>query len=432
MCDHSTRNGDQPFDLLIHNLSVCLTADPARATQEDALGRIADAAIGVRGDRLVYVGPEAGVDAQRRSDAKATLDARGAVAMPGLIDSHTHPVFGGSREEEFARRISGVPYMQIAAEGGGINATVRATRAADEDALYRRSRAWLEDMLRLGVTTVEAKSGYGLTTESELKQLRVIGRLRDTLPMRVVPTFMGAHEFPPEYKNDPEGYVDLVIDEMLPAVVEQGIARFCDVFCEEGVFNLTQTSRILIAASEHGLGLRLHADEFVDSGGALVACEVGAIAADHLMAVSPEGMAALHQSDVVAGLLPATSYYLGLQRYAPARALIEAGVRVALASDFNPGSAVFSNLQWVANMGCTQLRMSFEEVVLAVTRHAAAALALEYETGSLVEGLSADVLLLDIPRPEYLVYHVGRNHAWTVVQAGRVAWRSESDPVFLS
>ncbi len=418
------------YDILVTDLSVIVTADPERSSSENPLGRVESGVIGVKDGRLAYVGPASGLP--RDAQAAETFSARNAVAFPGLIDGHTHPVFGGSREDEYARRLSGVPYMRIAAEGGGINRTVRDTRLATEDELFGRSRRWLDEMLRQGVTTLEAKSGYGLDMQTELKMLSVIGRLDREHAMDVVPTFLGAHEFPPEYRERREAYVNLVIGEMLPAVEAQGIARFCDVFCEQGVFTIGQTSRILNAAMDRGLTPRFHADEFVESGGALLACEIGAVAADHLTAVGKNAIAAMEQSDVIACLLPSTSYYLGHGHYAPARAFLEKGVRVALASDFNPGSSVGCNLPLTVNTACTQMKMTFAEALLAVTRHAAESLLLGDRLGQLRQGYQADILLLDIPRPEYFVYHFGRNHTWKVLKKGRIAYESPFEPVFLS
>lgn len=419
------------FDLLIVDIGELVTADPAKTEKDNPLGRIPKAAVGVTGGVIAFAGPEADLPGGARETAKDLFEARGSVVFPGLIDSHTHPVFGGSREDEFARRLKGAPYMQIASEGGGINSTVRHTRAASEEELFIRAKHWLDEMLRWGVTCIEAKSGYGLETETELKQLRVIGRLGETQPMDVVPTFLGAHEFPPEYRDRRDAYVDLVIEEMLPAVIDQGIARFCDVFCEEGVFTIDQTSRILLAASELGLAIRFHAGEFADIGGALLAAEIGAVAADHLSAISGDSIAAMEQSDVIAALLPATSYYLGNGEYAPARRIIDGGVRVVLASDFNPGSAVGCNLPLVANMGCTQMKMTFEEAVLAITRHAADSLLIGDRAGRISPGMQADLLFLDIPRPEYFVYHFGRKHTWKVMKKGEWAYENPAEPVFL-
>jgi len=419
------------YDLLIVNLSEIVSADPALETPDDPLGRILNGALGIAHGCLAFVGPEAALPREARRDAQRVIDAKRAVAFPGFIDGHTHLVFAGTREDEFARRVAGMPYMQIAAEGGGILSTVRATRAATEGELYGRARHWLDEMLRWGTTTIEAKSGYGLETETELKQLRVIRRLDRDHAMEITPTFLGAHEFPPEYRDRREAYVDLVVEEMLPAVADEGLARFCDVFCEAGVFTVAQARRILEAGMARGLLPRFHADEFADTGGAALAADLGAPAADHLMAANPAHVPAMREAGVCAALLPATSYYLGNQKYADARMFLAGGVAVALATDFNPGSSVVCNLPFVANLGMTQLRMTFAEAVLAITRHAARSLRLDDRLGSLAVGMQADVAIMDIPRPEYFAYHVGRNHAWKVVKQGRVVYENPTSPVFL-
>lgn len=414
---------------LIRNIATLVTLDPARQNAANPLGEIRDAALFVRDGKVAWTGPQAEF-ANAENAAYETIDAQGAVATPGLIDSHTHAVFGGSREDEFARRLAGVPYMQIAAEGGGIHRTVRDTRAASEEWLFLRAKAWLFEMLAEGVTTVEIKSGYGLDLENELKQLRVIARLTAELPLRVVPTFMGAHEIPIEYKSRRAAYVDRLCGELLPTVAEAGLARFCDVFCEEGVFTVSEARRILTTAKALGLAPRMHADEFVCTEGALLAAELGCASADHLMAVSQAGIEALAQAGVVAGLLPATTYMLGSSQYAPARKLLEHGVKVALATDFNPGSCCCSNLPLVMNMGATQLRMRFDEVLTAVTANAADSLRLHEETGRLLPGFAADLVLWDIPRPEYLIYHLGRHQAHAVFCQGRLAYQNPAPPVF--
>ncbi len=422
----------QPFDMLIVDIGEIVTCDPKRENAQDVLGRITDGAIGIRGTDFCFVGKQSELPPQAQETARKIISARGASAIAGLIDSHTHPVFGGTREQEFAQRIAGVPYMEIAQQGGGINATVRATREASEEQLATRSMHWLDEFLRWGVTTIEAKSGYGLDTESELKQLRVIRKLNETHSVDLVATFLGAHEFPPEYKDRREDYVDLIVNGMLPRVASENLAKFCDVFCEEGVFTVAQARRILEEAGKLGMALRFHADEFVNSDGAKLACELGAVAADHLMAITDENIQAMADANVIAALLPGTSYYLGKTEYAPARKFIEAGVRVVLASDFNPGSCVCSNLPLIMNLGCTQLRMTFEEVLLSVTRHAADSLLLGERIGRIANGYQADLLLLDVPRPEYLTYHFGRNHTYKVMKNGQWVYENPVAPVFLS
>lgn len=422
------------FDLLITDISDAVTVDPGSAESDDSgdgLGIIRSAAIGIREGKIAFVGPQAKLTPDVQSAAKRRFPARGAVVLPGLIDSHTHPVFSGSREDEFASRIAGISYMQIAEQGGGIKRTVRETRAATELELHIRARAWLDEMLSCGVTTIEAKSGYGLDIETELKQLRVLGKLDETHPIDVLASFMGAHEFPEGYESNREAYVEFVIEEALPSVAEQGIARFCDVFCETGVFSVDQSRRILTTAADLGLGLRLHADEFVESGGALLAAELGALSADHLTATGEAGMQAMAKEGVIATLLPGVSFYLGSAHYAKASRFIEHGVRVALASDFNPGSSVNCNLPLIACIAATQMKMQFHEIIAAITHHPASSLMLENRVGQLKIGMQADLLLLDIPRPEYFIYHVGRNHTWRVLKNGEWVYENPRSPIFL-
>lgn len=415
-------------DLTIKDIKTLVTLDGSLSSDENPLGIVQDAAIAVKDGKIVFAGKKQSLDFK----SSQTISARGAVLFPGLVDSHTHLVFGGSREEEFARRISGVPYMQISKEGGGINYTVRKTRETSEDELYRRAIHWLDEMLSNGVTTIEAKSGYGLDTETELKQLRVLDKLNRSHPIDIIPTFLGAHEFPPEYKNNREAYVNLVIDQMLLAVKQQGIAKFCDVFCEEGVFTIEQSRRILTAAKKLGFAVRFHADEFVDTNGAALAAEIQAQSADHLMAASVENIKRMAENNVYAAFLPGTSYYLGNGKYAEARKFIETGVKVILATDFNPGSSVICNLPFIASLAATQMKMTFNEIIPALTSNPADSLLVGNQTGSISKGKLADLLLLDIPKPEYFIYHAARNHTHMVFKAGKQVYTNPRKAVFLN
>ena len=367
------------------------TGPPHQTEGTDPAGVREGAAVAVQGGRVVAVEAEAELRAQY-PDAER-VECGGGVLTPGLVDSHTHAVFGRWRADEYVLRCTGVPYMEIARRGGGINASVRDLRARSEDELVEMALPRLAQMLANGATTAEVKSGYGLSTESELKTLRAIRRLNDLQPIELVPTFLGAHEFPPEYRERREAYVDLLVEEMIPAVAEAGLARFCDVFMEPGVFDRAQTERILRAGLEHGLRPKLHADELEGSGGAELAAELGAASADHLGDVSEEGIRALAASGTVATLLPATLFFLGRPRFAPARALLEAGATVALATDFNPGSSPTPSLPFVMTAACSRMGMSPAEALRAATAGGAAALELADGRGTLAPGSPADLAL---------------------------------------
>ena len=315
-------------------------------------------------------------------------------------------------------RVRGRGYLEIAAAGGGILASVRAFRAAGERELAARARRALDQMLLLGTTTVEAKTGYGLTTADELRALALYAELDRTHPVDVVPTFMGAHAVPPEHRESPGRYVALVIEEMLPAVVEQGIARFCDVFCEPGFFSVEDARAILGAARRRGLGLKLHADEFEDSGGAALAAEVGATSADHLMAIGDGGIARLAASPTIPVLLPGTSFFLGMSRFAPGRRLADAGLPVAVATDFNPGSSMVASMPLVVSLACLGLRLTPEEALVAATRNAACAAGAP-DRGALVPGALADLQIVALPAAIHVPYHVGPSHVVAVVKRGR-------------
>jgi imidazolonepropionase len=358
------------------------------------------------------------------------VDAAGGTVTPGLVDPHTHLLFAGSREHELVLRQRGAGYLDILAAGGGILSTVAATRAASAEELFAHGRRWLDEMLAHGVTTVEAKSGYGLELQAELRLLEVAHALGGEGPIDVVPTFLGAHAVPHEYRSRPDGteaYVRSVIEEQLPAVAAQGRARFCDVFCETGVFDADQSRRILEAGLRLGLGARLHADELQPSGGAELAAELGAASADHLAAPSEAGIAALARAasegrPVVATLLPATTWFLMADHLAPARALIERGVPVALGTDFNPGTSPTASLPLVMTVACLSLRMTPAEALAAVTVNAAAALGLADEIGSLEAGKAADLVVWRVPTAAQIPYWPGADLARIVIKRGRVVY----------
>ncbi len=347
--------------------------------------------------------------------AEQIIDGAGRLATPGLADAHTHLIFGGWRQDELADKLHGVPYLDILARGGGILSTVRATRAATEAELLEKGRRALLEMQRFGVTACEAKSGYGLETETELRQLRVIRQLGQECAMDLAPTLLGAHALPPEYQADREGYLRLLCEEMIPRAAAEGLARFCDVFCEEGVFTAEESRRILLAGKAHGLLPKLHADEIHPIGGSQLAGELGAVSAEHLIVCPEEGMDSMARSGVIACLLPCTSLYLGAS-FAPARRLVEKGVAIAIATDFNPGSCPCLNLQLAMSLGCLYYRLTPEEVLTAVTLNGAAAMGLAGRLGSVEPGKQCDLALWDAPDLNYLCYRMGSNHCTSVIK----------------
>ena len=347
------------------------------------------------------------------------INAGGKLVTPGLVDAHTHLIFGGWRQNELGMKLHGVSYLEILAQGGGILSTVKATREATEEELYKKAWEALDEMLGLGVTTVEAKSGYGLDLETELKQLRVIRRLNEEHAVDLAATFLGAHALPVEYKEDREGYLRLLCEKAIPAVAEEKLAEFCDVFCETGVFTAEESRRILESGKRYGLIPKIHADEIDPIGGSQLTAEVGAISAEHLIVCPPEGIEAMAKAGTVACCLPATSFYLG-STYAPVREMIKSGVPVALASDFNPGSCPSLNLQLVMNLGCLRYRMTPEEVLTAVTLNAAAAIARADRIGSLEVGKQADLVIWEAPDLDYICYRMGSNLVKTVIKKGIV------------
>jgi imidazolonepropionase len=346
------------------------------------------------------------------------VDARGGTVLPGFVDPHTHVVYAGDRREELRRRLAGATYAEIAAGGGGILSTVLATRAASEDALVESARTRLSEMLRCGTTTAEAKSGYGLETASELKMLRAIGRLKGTQPIELTATFLGAHEIPREYRDRRADYVDLLIREMIPAVAAEGLAEWCDVFCETGVYTPGESRTILEAASRAGLRLRIHADELAASGGSEVAAAVGARSADHLLFVQPESADRMAQAGVVATLLPAAAFFLKLGRFAPARMLIDRGVAVALATDLNPGGGFTPSMPFVIALACFAMGMTLEESLVAATLNAAFAIGRDAEVGSLEPGKQMDAVVVG-GDPVDLI-RVGAPAVAVVIKKGRV------------
>jgi len=411
-------------DLLIHNvgeLATALGTSPRRGSAQGQIERQRDVEVVCGDGDILFVGPAE----ERRlrfgeMEHVTRLDARDGVLVPGFVDSHTHLPWAGSREEEFAQRLRGLSYQAIAAEGGGILATVRATRQASEEDLARLMLERMDRMLRNGTTTAEAKSGYGLTLHDEIKQLRAIREAHQAHALDLVPTLLAAHEVPSELRDRRSRYIDSICEEIIPAAADEGLAVFCDVFCERGVFSVEESRRVLEAGREHGLAPRLHADEFQDSGGAELAAALNAKSADHLIAISDRGIEALAASDVVATLLPGTSFYLLQHHYAPARRLIDAGVAVALATDCNPGSSNTESVPTILTLAIFETGMSVEEALTAVTLNAACSLGLGEAIGSIEAGKQADLLVLDAPNLLHLGYHYGVNPVRSVVKKGRV------------
>ena len=388
-------------------LATPLGASVRSGTQQGEILRIRGAALRAENGRLTFVGTEADyARAFAGRPAELSIDATGQTLLPGLVDAHTHPVWAGDRGPEIGRRLAGESYAAIAETGGGIRATVAATRAASDAELRSLLDGRLARMRSCGTTTVEAKTGYGLTVEDEVRALRLLAGTDDEHLPRIVPTLLAAHEFPPELRERPEEWVETIVSKIVPASV--GLAKFCDVFCEEGVFTVEQSRRILIAARDAGMGIRVHADELARSGGALLAAELRASSADHLLRIGGEEVAALARSGTVAVILPGTAWWMR-SRPAPARALIEAGVPVAVASDANPGTCFTESLAAVAAHACLDSGLSVEETLTGMTLNAAASLGLASEIGSLEPGKSADVVLLDAPDDRHLVYHWGVN-----------------------
>jgi imidazolonepropionase len=411
-------------DLLVLSAAQLITAPSGEAPLlGPALDRptlLADAAVACVGGRVAAVGSTAEVAARYpEHEAAAVLDARGRLVAPGFVDAHTHLPFAGTREMEFEARARGESYESIAARGGGIRSSVRALRDVAEEDLAALVSRRLETLSGQGVTTVEAKSGYGLSLDAERKQLRALRRASERAPVDVVPTFLGAHEVPDEYRDRRADYVTLLVTEMIPAISREGLARFCDVFCDRGVFTVEESRRILLAGKEHGLLPKLHADELADVGAASLAAEVGAVSADHLLHASDPGLDAMARAGVVAVLLPGTAFTLGLP-YARAREMVARGLAVALATDWNPGSTMSSSMSLAMTLAVTQMRLTPAEAWMAATANAAFALGMGTRVGRIQPGWQADLCLFDAADYRHVPYHYGHEHARTVVRRGRV------------
>jgi imidazolonepropionase len=392
---------------------------PRRGSAQREVPIVSDGAVAADGERIVFAGRDADLPESiaNASDAEV-IDGRALSVVPGFVDAHTHAMFAGDRRDELRRRLTGATYAQIAADGGGIVATVRATRAASERDLVETTRARLDEMLAAGTTTAEVKSGYGLDVETEMKMLRALQTLSASHPVDLVPTFMGAHEIPVDYRERRDEYVRLVIDEMLPRVADERLAEWCDVFCETGVFTPDESRRILEAGAARGLELRIHADELAPSGGSLVAADVGARSADHLIFVPDEGIDAMARAGVVATLLPSAAFYLKLGRFAPARRLIDAGVPVALATDVNPGGGFSPSMPFAMTLACFGMGLTFEESLVAATINAAHSLDRADRIGSLEPGKLMDAVLVSGDAIELI--RVGTRSVVGVIKRGKL------------
>ncbi len=412
--------------LLIKNIGQVLTLRgsiaPRCGSDMQDLGLVENGAILIRGERVEWVGPTRELPARTRGVHYDVIDGVGLelVALPGFVDSHTHPVFAGTRAEEYDLRSQGKSYQDIAAAGGGIRASVRQLRAATMDQLVNRAERNFWRFLQHGTTTIEAKSGYGLTLEDELKMLRALAQLKTRSRLEIVPTFLGAHDVPDELRSSRESYLRQIVEEMIPAVAQEGLAQFCDVFCDEGYFSIDEARTILLAARSAGMGLRVHAEQLSRSGAAKLAAELGAVSADHLEQADEEDIAALRASGTIATLLPGSVFNLGLSRYPPARRLIEAGVPVALATDFNPGTCYTLSMQMILSIACSQMRMTPAEAICASTINGAHALGMADRLGSIEEGKQADLCLMNVPDYREIPYFFGINHCVVTVKKGNV------------
>ncbi|WP_363319164.1 imidazolonepropionase [Desulfosporosinus sp.] len=413
-------------DLLIHSAQLMATLrgysdGPACGEGMSEIGLIEDGAVAIREGKIVAVGTTEEVRAGGWAGPDTRqISALGKVVTPGFVDPHTHVLYAGSRENELSLKLKGVPYLEILKQGGGILSTVRSTKLATDEEIKAQTSRRLRTMLSMGTTTVEAKSGYGLMVDEELRALRLIHELDGEQAVDLVPTFMGAHAVPPGYSE--EEFTNYIVDVMLPQVAVEDLAEFCDVFCEPGVFSLESSERILVKAKELNFKLKMHADELASAGGAELAAKLGVISADHLLQASDEGITALARQGVIAVLLPATSFNLAKNSYARAREMIRAGVPVALATDSNPGSSPTESMPLVITLACLYLRLTPEEALAGCTINAAHAIGRANQVGSLEVWKQGDVLILDIPNLNYLPYHFGSNPVETVIKRGKVVW----------
>ncbi|MBU1702124.1 MAG: imidazolonepropionase [Candidatus Eisenbacteria bacterium] len=419
----------QDVDLLIRNAGQMAPLSdgeegPLPGRRMDLWTLVKDGAIGVLKGRIVAVGETSDVLSRTRLQTGGVeVDASGCTVIPAFIDPHTHVLFAGSREWEFEERLRGRTYMEIAQAGGGIRSSVRMFRQTSDEEILRQSHRRIDRMIGLGTAVIEVKSGYALSVDQELRALRLIRKLAERVPVEIHATFMGAHEVPDEYRDRKSEYIDLVIHEMIPRVAEEGLAEFCDVFCEEGVFSVAESERILNAAARYGLRAKLHADELSPLGGAELAGKLRAVSADHLLHPSDNGLRAMKEGGVIPVLLPATSYSLHSKTYAPARRMIEMDLPVALATDCNPGSSMTESMPFVISLACLQMGLTPAEALSAATRNAAAALGIEKQAGSLAVGNKAHIQILDAPSYATLPYHIGVSHVRDLFIDGKGVFR---------
>lgn len=416
--------------LAIENISELITVAgenaPRMGKAQGEIEKIKDGVVLVSGDKILYAGDKKNTPKYEKSDDFVLIDGTGKTVTPGLIDSHTHLVHGGSRENELDMKLNGVTYLEILERGGGIMSTLRQTKEMSEDELFEQAKKSVERLISYGVTTIEAKTGYGIDDfNTEMKQLNVADRLGKELPVDIVKTFMAAHAIPEKYKSNPGEFIDIVINDYLPKIEADGRCNFCDVFCEKGVFNAEDSKRLLEAAKKHGLTPKIHADEIEEIGGTKTAADVRAISAEHLIKCSEKGVDELKEGGVIANLLPGTSFNMGDGIFAPARLMIKKGVPVAISTDYNPGSCPTENIQLCMYLACLNMKMTPAEALVGVTINAACAIDEQDKKGSLMEGKLADITIFDAPNINYVLYHFGVNHTDKVIKNGKVVYESK-------
>lgn len=405
------------YDLVIDNIGMLVTAEgdkPLKGKDQGKVRTLENASIAINGEKIVSIGKSGDF-----KEAKKTIDAEKKLVTAGLVDAHTHLVFGGYREYEVPLKLAGASYLDILNAGGGILSTVKSTREASKESLYNKAYNFLNEMMKHGTTTVEAKSGYGLNLETEIKQLEIAKELNEKHPADLAFTFMGAHAIPPEYKENKEEYIRIVCEEMIPKVAELKLADFCDIFCETGIFSPEETERILTTAQKHGFRVKLHADEIKPIGGSQLAGKIKAISAEHLIEAPDEGIESMASGGTIAVLLPATSFNLG-KNFARAKKMIECEVPVAIATDFNPGSCPSFNMQFAMTLGCSKYKMTPEEVIVAVTLNSACAIEKADTLGTLEVGKQADLVIWDAPNLNYIFYRFGNNLVDKVIKKGKL------------